>query len=151
MTTRSLLTLLLLATASFSSAAEITVTDPWVREAPPGATAIGAYLVLENSGDNERVLIAVSSPISDTVEIHRTIQTDGVARMEQQHAIIIPAGGRVVFEPGGFHLMIIGPGPVKAGDTVPFTLKMRDGGSVTMDAEVRRVMGGDAHQHHHHN
>ena len=133
-----------------ASAAEITVIDPWVREAPPGATAIAAYMVLENPGDSEQVLTAVSSPISDDVQIHRTIHRDGVASMVQQHSVSIPAGGQLAFESGGYHIMIIDPKRVKAGDRVAFTLQLQDGSTVSVDAEVRRVMGADPHQHHHH-
>jgi len=133
-----------------ASAAELTVNDPWVREAPPGAAAIAAYMVLENPGNTEQVLTAVSSPISDDVQIHRTIHSDGVARMEQQHSVSIPAGGQLAFESGGYHIMIMQPASLKAGDRVAFTLQLQDGSTVSVDAEVRRVMGADPHQHHHH-
>jgi len=150
MNLRPTLFTLLAIVSTLASAADLNVNDPWVREAPPGASAIAAYMVLENPGATEQVLTEVSSPISDNVQIHRTIHSDGVARMEQQHAVSIPAGGQLAFESGGYHIMIMNPAPLKAGDKVPFTLQLQDGSTVTIEAEVRRVMGADPHQHHHH-
>jgi len=141
---------LLLATSSLAGAADLKVSDPWVREAPPGASALAAYMVLENSGNTVQVLTAISSPVSDSVEIHRTIITDGVARMVQQQSVTIPPGEKVTFESGGYHIMVMNPPALKAGERVPFTLQLQDGGTVDIDAEVRRVMGGQHnHQHHH--
>ena len=148
----TLLTLLALFTLASAPtfAADLNVSDPWIREAPPGASVVAMYMLLQNPGDTEQVLTAVSSPASDTVEIHRTLHLDGIASMEQQHSVSIPAGGQLAFEAGGYHIMVINPAPLKAGDKVPFTLQMQDGSSVVIEAEVRRVMGGDPHQHHHH-
>lgn len=150
MSLRSTLLVLLTVISSLASAAEITVSDAWVREAPPGASAIAAYMVVDNPGTDEQVLTGVSSPVSDNIQMHNMSYTDGVARMEQQLSIAIPAGGQLVFEPGGYHLMIMDPKPLKAGETVPFILELQDGSTIRMEAEVRRVMGADPHQHHHH-
>jgi len=142
-------TLLLFCLSNIALAAELTVSDPWVREAPPGAAALAAYMLVANPGDSEQVITAISSPISDHVEMHRTLFNDGVASMQQQPSIAIPAGGQLAFEPGGYHIMVMSPPPLKAGDRVPFTLQLGNGDSVTIDAQVRRVMGGKGHAHHH--
>lgn len=141
---------LLLATSTLASATGLKIFDPWVREAPPGASALAAYMVLENSGDTVQVLTGISSPVSDSVEIHRTIITDGVARMVQQQSVTIPPGEKLTFESGGYHIMVMNPPALKAGERVPFTLQLQDGSTVDINAEVRRVMGGQHNPQHHH-
>lgn len=150
MTLRPTLFTLLIIVSSLASAAELTVSDAWIREAPPGASAIAAYMVLENPGTTEQVLTTISSPISDNIQMHNMVYQNGVASMQQQHTISIPAAGQMVFAPGGYHIMIMDPKPLKAGDSVPFTLHLQDGSTISAEAEVRRVMGADPHQHHHH-
>ena len=144
-----LLALVLINTSISASASDITVSDPWVREAPPGASALAAYMVVENHGPTERVLSAVSSPISNMVEMHRSLYRDGIASMEQQQQITIPPAGTVEFAAGGYHVMVMNPAPLKAGDQAAFTLHFKNGETITVEAEVRRVMGGQGHQHHH--
>ena len=141
----ALLTLL----CSPTFAAELQVIDPWVREPPPGATVVGAFMELKNPGNDAIVIEAVSSPISDSVEMHRTVHSDGMARMVPQTTLTVPAGGSLVLEPGSYHLMIMNPPRLKAGDRVALTLQLADGSGVAIDAEVRRTVGG-GHQHHHH-
>jgi hypothetical protein len=58
-----------------------------------------------------------------------------VMRMRQVSAIELPAGKPVELKPGGLHLMLMGlKAPLKAGDTVAFTLVVegRDGKRETL-------------------
>ena len=135
--------------SSLASAAELTISAPWVREAPPGAAAMAAYMILKNPGTTEQILTAISSPISDNIQMHNTVHNNGVASMVQQPTLSIPAGGQLAFAPGGYHIMIMDPTPLKVGDKAPFTLQLQDGSTITVEAEVRRVMGADPRQHHH--
>lgn len=128
-------------------------TDPWIRLAPPGAGMLAGYLVLENPGDRSLELTSVSSPAFASAEIHRTEIIDGVARMIAEPRISIPAGERLVFEPGGRHLMLHGPVSALAeGQQVPLELAFSDGTILSLKATVRRSHDAgsdhDAHQHH---
>ena len=38
---------------------EITITDPWVREAPPQSSVSAAYMIIENSGTTDHVVVIV--------------------------------------------------------------------------------------------
>jgi len=62
----------------------------------------------------------------------------GTMAMRQVEGIDIPAGGEVMLEPGGFHIMLFDlAGPLTVGDTVPVTLTFEQAGEVKVDAEVR--------------
>lgn len=130
------------------------VVDPWIRQAPPGARMMAGYLVLENPGDQPRELVAVSSPDFASIEVHRTEIVDGVARMIPEPDLTVPAGGRVVFEPGGRHLMLHGPArDLSEGDSVALSFGFADGGRIDLAAPVRRGSesgDGAAHDHHDH-
>jgi copper(I)-binding protein len=127
--------------------------DPWIRLAPPGAGMLAGYMVLENPGDRAVELVSVSSPAFASIEVHRTEVTDGVARMIAEPRVSIGAGERLIFEPGGRHLMLHGPTQALAeGALVPLELVFDDGTDLQINAIVRRSADtdtdGDPHQHH---
>jgi copper(I)-binding protein len=83
--------------------------EAWIRAAPPGAMMMAAYGRFENRSDLPLVLTGFSSPAFMDVSLHRTLQVDGVSRMEAVPGLTIAAGGSVLLEPGGLHLMLHGP------------------------------------------
>jgi copper(I)-binding protein len=119
------------------AAADVAVRDPWIAEAPPGAVAAAAYMVLENDGPEARSAVGAVSPICERIEFHRSEMEDGIARMREQESLVVPAGGRLILEPGGTHLMLIRPGTLRAGDRVPITLELDGGEKLEIEAVVR--------------
>jgi copper(I)-binding protein len=135
------LCLLLSISTAFAAESNLTVQDPWVREAPPFSTVLAAYLVVENKGAQNRTLSGASSPAFEQVEMHKTGIRDGVANMLRQDKVEIPGGGSVAFEPGGYHLMLIGPlKALRAGDRVELLLSFTNGERVKVNADVRKAM-----------
>jgi copper(I)-binding protein len=131
------------------AAGGITVTGAWVAEAPPGVQVMAGYLKIVNDGAAAAVLVGATSQDFDRVELHRTEIQNGVARMLHEMRLPIPAHGAVVFEPGGRHLMLIGPHrALKAGDRVPLTLRLADGAVLHSTADVRSALGA-SHEHLH--
>jgi copper(I)-binding protein len=125
----------LLATAD----ATLQVEDAWVREAPPNAHMMAAYMTLKNTGSGDAVLTQVDSPAFDHVMLHKSEVVDGVARMIHQSEIVIPAKGAVELKPGSFHLMM--PAPEKRlveGDRVEFVLTFSNGDTTRAQADVRK-------------
>lgn len=121
----------------------VMVKNPWIREAPPSAMALGGFMVLQNMTDREVVLVGASSPDFSSVMLHRTIMDGGMSKMVHQKLIKVPAQGEVTFQPGGYHLMLMSPKhAIKAGDKIEITLKFRDGTTLPATFEVRRAMGG---------
>lgn len=119
------------------------VDNAWIREAPPGATALAGYMTLHNHGDRPRVLSDAYSDAFGNVMLHRTVMEGGMAKMVPQKGILIPAGGSLVFEPNGYHLMLMKPERLfKAGEQVAITLEFQDGESLTVTHTVRSALVG---------
>jgi copper(I)-binding protein len=117
--------------------AEVRVTQAWSRPAGAGFTGVG-YLTLTNPDRAPAILVGADSPAAGKVEVHRTTVTNGVSRMSAEPRIIIPAGGSVVFQPGGRHLMLMGlKRALSVGGRAPLTLRFEGGRSVTTQLEVR--------------
>jgi periplasmic copper chaperone A len=137
-----LFALLFAASGSLSAAGTDTgpvVKHAWVREAPPGASMMAAYLEIDNPGDRDMALVAVESPAFAHVMLHRSVTVDGVARMLHQDSIPVPAHGSLILEPGGYHLMMPAPDTrLVAGDKVEFVLRFADDSRVQVTAEVRK-------------
>lgn len=128
-----------LALLSTAALAEVQVNDPWIAEAPPTAMALAAFMVLENDGDAPRSLVAAEAPGFDRIELHQSIEENGVHRMIRQEAIRIPANGQTPLEPGGYHVMLIGiQKPLQAGDEVPIQLTFANGERKQIDVPVRQ-------------
>ena len=74
---------------------------------------------------------------------------DGVMSMQQVDGIDLPAGGRILLEPGGLHLMLLDVDPdLAVGDTVALTLTFEGAGQRTVDAEIVPLVGGDTGSQH---
>ena len=132
---------LTLAANSWLAAAQpdIQIENAWVREAPPSARMLAAYMTLKNPADQDQVLVEVQSPAFSHVMLHRSKVIDGVARMIHLDEVVIPAGGSVQLEPGGLHLMMPAPETrLSAGDRVPLVLLFADGNQIEVQAEVRK-------------
>jgi copper(I)-binding protein len=147
---RSVVGVFMLALFASVMAAEmgIMVENAWIREAPPGATAMAGYMVVKNTGAKDKVLVGASSPDFKSVMLHRTVVENGMAKMVHQPVITIPAKGEVTFEPNGYHVMLMGPKrALKAGDKVAVTLKFKDGETVEVVHEVRKEEAGQPMEH----
>ena len=147
---------LLLALSAGSAHAEIVVDKPWVREVPPVSEHSAAYMYLHNHGASERRLVAAEADGFGAVEIHETVEREGVARMKHREAVVIPPHGEAMLQPGGYHLMLMRrsrEAPV-AGDEIGLELEFADGERIAVTATVvRHAPGGDdhgeAHEHGH--
>ena len=148
---RAFAILILLAGTSLANAdSGLQVSEPWVREAPPTSRVLAGYLTLVNTGNNTVTVTAISSPDFKNAEIHRTVIEAGVARMLPVKQLEVPAGGQLMLEPGGHHLMLFDPlRTLTAGETVTLIIHMNNGNQLSATAPVIRKTGED-HSHHHH-
>lgn len=96
-----------------------------------------AFMELDNNGSMAHNLIAAYSPVAKQVQIHRTVQKNGMHTMRQIHNIRIAAKHEQNLQPGGFHVMLIGmQKDLKVGDQVPITLLFADGSYLNLTARV---------------
>lgn len=122
---------------SAAMASDIEINQPAVRAMPPGAPASGAYVTLINHSDHERYIVDVESNAADTVEVHVSEMQGDTMKMYRVEQIAIPAHGQATLTPGGYHIMMIGlTKPLAAGDQVTFTLVMKNGERIAMQAPV---------------
>jgi len=133
-------------------AGETAVSEAWARATPPGASVAAAYLTIDNSGGGADRLLGVASAAAGRVEVHETRREGEVMRMRKAEPLDIGAGERVVFLPGGLHVMLMElKAPLRQGERLPLTLRFERAGEVQVEAEV---LAGDAadphagHQHH---
>ena len=125
------------------AAGTLAVTSPWARATPPGATVGAAYATLENRGDEDDRLLRVASPVARAVELHETLEENGMAKMRPLGEVVVPAGGKLEMRPGSTHMMLMGlTAPLKAGDTVPLTLTFNMAGAVTVDFVIAPIGAG---------
>jgi copper(I)-binding protein len=120
-------------------AAQVTVTDPWVRGTVAGQMATGAFMKLQSAKDAR--LIEASSPVAGVVEIHEMAMENNVMRMRAVNALALPAGRAVELKPGGYHVMLMDlKQQMKEGEVVPVTLVVESAGkreTIEVKAAVR--------------
>ena len=142
-------------------AGDIEIHHPWARASAGMARAGAAFMGIHNNGADADRLVAASADVSKTVELHTHIKDGDIMRMRRvDGGIPVPAEGVVHLEPGSYHVMFMGlTAPLKEGATFPLTLTFENGGTVTVDVEVKGAgaMGpmhgpdhkhGDHHGHH---
>jgi copper(I)-binding protein len=130
----------------------VMVEDAWARASAGAATTGAAYVTLKG-GTQADSLVAVSTPIAATAEVHETVNDHGVMKMRPAGPIPVPPGQMVTFAPGGNHIMLMGlKQKLVAGQSFPLTLTFAHAAPVTVDVKVRGLgheapMGGSDHMH----
>jgi copper(I)-binding protein len=77
---------------------------------------------------------------------------DGVMRMRPVEALLVPAHGEAVLEPGGLHVMLMGLGdPLVEGNSLPLTLHFEHAGEVEVVATIESIGHRGAAGHGHSN
>jgi copper(I)-binding protein len=141
------LALALLYTGSLSAAGtsgELRIERPWSRVTPPGTPVGAGYMTIVNSSDEPDRLVGAESPAAGRVQIHRSVKEDGQSSMvHQKDGVVVPAGGRVEFRPGDYHLMLMQLSePLEEGARVPVTLRFERSGAVRIELVVRALTAG---------
>ena len=142
-----------LAAAHDFKAGPLKIGHPWSRATPAGAKVGGGYLTIENTGTAPDRLVSVAAPFAARSEIHEMATKDGIMTMRPlENGVEVPAGGKVEFKPGGYHIMFMElKQPLKQGETVKGTLTFEKAGSVDVEFKVDSIAakgGADAHQGH---
>lgn len=141
MTLSALLLLLVVACGQREEQPDLLVAeDAHMMTLPPGQTVGAVYLALSNSSEQDLVLNHIDAPVAGVAEVHRHLYEDGVMRMRQVHHLTVPAKSTLVFEPGGYHIMLMEVADVPpSGDSFAMRLEFSHGEALTVDVEVRPV------------
>lgn len=127
---------------------------PSVSEARIGEpTGPNAALYVTIESDQPDRLLAVSTDVAGTTELHETTTgDDGTMSMTPVEAFEVGPGDALVLEPGGKHVMLLDVDRLAVGDEVSVTLEFENADSLTVDVPVVGVIEvlGDDHDHHDH-
>lgn len=119
----------------------LSIANPWIRFITP-STPAGGYFTITNAGAKPVVITGASSPACRSVMLHQTHQAGGVSSMDQVDQVTVPAHGSLQFQPGGYHLMCMSPSAdMRAGTTVPMTIRFQDNREITKPFAVRGANG----------
>jgi len=125
----------------------LTLDDGWAKAvADTGEHAMtGVFGILTNPTDTDIHVVGARTPMAGLVELHETTMDGGAMVMrEAQGGFIVPAGGTLLLEPGGRHIMLMElTEPVPAGSTVEITLITEDGTEVTASVAARTFAGAE--------
>ena len=127
------------------------IENPQARATVPAQKMSGGFLKIENKGGADK-LLAASSSISKTMELHTMTMDGNVMKMREVKGIDVPANGSVELKPGGLHLMFIDLNEqLKPGSTFKVKLKFEKAGEVEVPFKVMDSKpAGHGHSGHGH-
>ena len=137
---------IILAADQSEMAGTLKIENAFTRPTPGGATVAVGYLTIVNMGKTDDRLVAATSDISATAQIHETKMENGVMEMrELPDGLAIPAGATVTFKPGGYHIMFINlKRAVKPGDAIHAELEFAKAGKIAVTFPAANSMGATA-------
>ncbi len=119
--------------------APLTITDAWIKNLPPVVPVRAGYLTITNASDQSVEVIGIESELFTAVEMHETVENDGMMSMQPLARLSIAAGASRELKPGGIHLMMMRPTQtLKLGDLVTVTLLFDSGDTQTLQMIVRK-------------
>jgi copper(I)-binding protein len=122
---------------------EITILNQRSRPSPMAAGNGAAYMLILNGLEEDVQVVSATSPAAAVVELHETIDDNGVMRMvPQPEGFAVPAGGSVELMPGGKHVMLIDlVDPLETGEEIEITLNFNNGESIDLTVPVVQMDG----------
>lgn len=114
------------------------IDQAWVRLSPNKETPSAGYFVA-HGGDAGGQIRGVLTDYALKVEMHESIDKDGMMTMARIDSVDIPAKGEVAFAPGGKHLMLWGVNDTAVGrGKMQLTFLMANGDRLLVDAVIRK-------------
>jgi len=117
----------------------ILISNLWARPTAEKMGNSAIYLEIKNQGKKGDALIKAETDIATNVEIHKTVDNNGISSMVQLSKVSIPANTTVQFTPGGLHIMILGvTSQLKDGDSFPLMLTFEHAGKIDVEVVVKK-------------
>lgn len=129
----------------------IEIEDAWLAEAPPVSKVMAAYMTINNDSQQQRQAVAMVCSEFARAQFHRTIDKDGIASMQYQQVLSIPANSELELKPGGYHVMLYDPARrLPAGDSTGCSMEFDDGTTIAFDLVVKKASSTEHSHHNHH-
>jgi len=118
------------------------VSVAWIGESIPGQTT--ATLQMNLTTVKPVNLMSISSPVAQSVEIHRLMMHKGAMKLQVVNSLPLPDHRTTTFGTRGLFLMMTGiKQPLNIGDRVPLTLTIafadKTSKTISAEAEVRKM------------
>ncbi len=133
------------------SAGQLVIAHPWTPPTLGKQRIAVVYFTVRNPGPEAERLLGVDLPEGGQARMHTSEMQNGVMRMRPVDEAMIPAGGELVLQPGGMHVMLNAlPGPLITGNRLKLKLRFEKAGQVDVEAAIklRADMPGKAHPAH---
>ena len=133
-------------------AGDVQVEAATVRATAPGQqTAMGDLSI---TSKQIALLVGVSTPVAQSVEMHLMSHDNGMMKMREVQEIPLPAGRMMNLNQEGYHLMLMNlQEPIMEGASVPLTLTIRLANKKTIKLEttatVKPLIVIDSAEHTH--
>lgn len=118
----------------------ISLNHIWARATPLGSNVGVSYLEISVNKGSSDTLLSATSPLAAKVEIHSHTQEDEVIKMRFLEKLPLTEGQKIIFQPSGLHLMLIGlKKQLKEGERLPLTLLFEKTGPITVEAVIEPI------------
>ena len=99
---------------------------------------VGAVYFEVHAEAVDDTLLSASTSIADDTQLHTVVTGGSTSSMQQvEEGIPIEAGGHIVLEPGGYHVMLLGVAEIpEVGSTFELVLEFERAGRMTVTVEV---------------
>lgn len=116
------------------TSAIVTFDDGWAKATDSPMS--GVFGTIRNPGEADVLLSGVSGELGGATELHETVPGgSGMMMQEKEDGFLVPAGGELVLEPGGNHIMLMElERPITTGQEITLTLEF-DGGTAAGGTE----------------
>jgi copper(I)-binding protein len=91
------------------SADNLQITEAWIKNLPAVVPVRAGYMNIENKQPQTTTIKWLKSESFARIEVHRSVETNGVMSMQPIDALAIAPGETLQLAPGGFHLMMMNP------------------------------------------
>jgi copper(I)-binding protein len=127
-----------MAAPSFAQTGTVSVERAWARATAGAVTTGGAYMTLVEHGTAADRLVAVSTPVAGSAELHVMATANGVMQMRAvAGGIAVEPGKPTELKPGGYHVMLVDlKHPLKEGERFPMTLTFEKAGKLEVTVTV---------------
>ena len=122
------------------ASANLDISDAWVKYLPPVVPVRAGYMLVSNNTAQPINITKIESEVFTQIDIHETVEKDGMITMRPVLPFKIPAGKSFTLAPGGLHLMMRNPDhELNPGDNIDVTLHFKSGETQLIKMTVKNT------------